>query len=520
MLSKYKNDILFIVIFFILSFFSKSLIIKDYNFPFWFDLGRDAILSREIIEEKDIKIQGPSASGTNDTVFHGVAYYYLIAPAYTFSNGDPQIAMYVVIFFSSLNVIPVYLLSKKFLKQQKYILTANLLWLFSYEAFKSMTWLSNPVLASVSLPFFFYFYWQVFFDNKKNYLPYLLLALGITQQAGILFAPWWLLIFIGLMLDWHHKKLGMWNKKIISQSLVVYLISVSTMILAQLKIVKAGILNLEQLANFADKGGGTEVGVFLFTMRLYLEKITASFLPQYAVLSLLILIIIIYFLFNKSKLDRLETIQLNKTKIYFLIFFLSPLALLGWHFRENYHSFMMLEFFAILIFVMFAEKISKEKIGQVIGYLLIGLFIFTNIKAFKNDLKNLKAEYFVPQGAYLKQMLDGIDYTYQKAAGQEFTVSTMTNPYGYNTTWAYLYGWYGRKKYNYVPKFYGPDQKGIFGDKMMENAEKPAKIHFSIREPKEGMPLYLYEMFDRDQENIATSEIKKFGTLDLREHIK
>ena len=248
-----KKTILIIFLFWLLSTLIRSYGVRNYNFPYWFDLGRDAIVSREIIENKDIKIQGPSASGTDDTIYHGVMFYYLIGPLYTLFQGDPQYVMYAVIAFSSLGIIPFYLLTLSITKKEKIANIAAILYIFSHEMFKGATWLSNPVIATVSLPFFFYFFWQIFFEKNRKLLPWLLLSLAVTHQAGILYAPWWLLIFIGFFIEYKENTIKKWKLSTIIYSAIAYTLGVSTMILTQLKLMAAGIFTLESLSNFSAK---------------------------------------------------------------------------------------------------------------------------------------------------------------------------------------------------------------------------------------------------------------------------
>src|SRR3989344_7337678 len=101
----------------ILAIYVLSVVIRIWSvsgghFQFWFDVGRDAIISREILENGDLKIQGPTASGTDDSVYHGVLYYYLIGPLFTLFQGDPQWVLYAVIVLSSTAIFPVYALAK------------------------------------------------------------------------------------------------------------------------------------------------------------------------------------------------------------------------------------------------------------------------------------------------------------------------------------------------------------------------------------------------------------------------
>jgi len=164
-------------------------------------------------------------------------------------------------------------------------------------------------------------------------------------------------------------------------------------------------------------------------------------------------------------------------------------------------------------------RVPKFKAGKIIAVAIIIAFIFSNLSAYKLDSNNKIGEYFVPQGAYLKELLQVVDYTYKTANGKDFSISTMTNPYRYNSLWAYLYSWYGKSKYGYLPSWYGNDQTGIFGANLLAKTETAKPVHFSIREPHEGMPIWLYQEFEGEQNNVATPAATTFfGTVEVKEH--
>lgn len=506
-----KNSLLILILLWTSATLIRSYAVSNYNFPYWFDLGRDAIISREIIENNDLKIQGPSASGTNDTVFHGVLYYYFIGPLYTIFNGDPQKVLYIVIALSSSGVVPFYLLSKSITKSKKVAILSSIFYIFSFELFKVTTWLSNPVIASASLPTFFYLYWLVFFEKKRKYLPPLLLSLAITHQAAILFAPWWILIFIGFLIEYNDKNIKKWSIKNIFLSLFSYLIGVSTMILTQIKLWRAGIFSVSSLSSFSHIEQINSMKSINTILIQYYSKIIDSIVPSMPIFSLILFIFLIIYAYKKMSF---------KVNTYLLLIVFSPLLLLSWHSRISYHSLMTLEFFIYLLFAVLIKNICKIKAGKIISTLLIMLFIFSNLSAYKQANEYKLSEYFVPQGAYLSDLIDVIDYTYVQANGENFSISTITNPYGYNTLWAYLYSWYGENTYGYTPEWYGPDQTGLFGDTLLNRTTSPKNLHFSIREPHEGMPIWLYENFDHEQSLVASPSAKLlFGTIDVKKHI-
>jgi hypothetical protein len=79
-----------------------------------------------------------------------------------------------------------------------------------------------------------------------------------------------------------------------------------------------------------------------------------------------------------------------------------------------------------------------------------------------------------------------VDYTYKASENKQFTINTITNPLYINTTWAYLYEFYGQSKYKYLPFWGGRDQNGNLGNLPLTN--KPTNIRYLIIEPTTGIP--------------------------------
>jgi len=505
-----KRTLFELIFLFLLCFTIRVLATRGAQFPFWFDSGRDAIISRAIIERGDLKIQGPSASGTGDSVFHGVLYYYLIGPLYTVFAGNPLAVLKVMIGFSSLAVVPVYFLSYHLSKNRKIAFLAGLFFCFSLEAFRSGTWLSNPIIATLTLPTFFYLFYLVFFEHQRKLLPLLTLLLALTQQAAILFAPWWGIVGLGFFLDFQKKQLSKWCVKTIILAIISYLLGVFTMILAQLKVYFAGVFTLRSLAEYASWSGADDNRIISETWSLFLQKIVNSFAPTLPILAIFLAIVTL--LFVKNKLSKNQRWML-------LIISTSPLWLLSWHFRNMYHTLISLEVVVVICLAWLTFVLWQKKATKCLAIGLFVIFVLTNYRGYQVELQAKKSKYFVPQGAYLKDLLDAIDYSYSQAQGKPFSISTITNPYGFNSLWAYLYSWYGQKNYGYKPFYFGPDQIGIFGGDLLTLTDRPSDLHFSIWEPDQGMPRHLYDMFERDQAKISTaSATVHFGSLRVDFH--
>ncbi|MEN8253082.1 MAG: hypothetical protein ABFQ62_01755 [Patescibacteria group bacterium] len=505
-----KNPIIFLLILYFLAVSIRLYVVKDYNFPFWFDNGRDAMVSREILEKADLKVQGPTASGTGDAVYHGVFYYYLIGPLYSIFAGDPQSVLNTLIIFSSLAIFAVYGLSFDLTHKKSTALLAAFFYVFSFDAIRANTWFSNPIIASVSIPFLFYLLHLIFFKKNKNkyLLPSLAFVLALTHQSAILFVTLWGVVAVAFFYAAQNKKfLKNFSLKNIFTSLIVYLLGISSMLLAQFKAFRAGIFNLSSIGASVNSVGNN-FDIIWGTVKLIILKLSQVIFPSLPILSLILITILIIFIiktFSKSK------------QIFLLLVVSSPLFLLSWRYYNMYHSFFGLEALAVIVLAIFIFNLSKFRYHRFLQIGIITLFLFSNISALKLESEQRATLYYLPQGAYLKDQLDLIDKSYQLAEGQDFSISSVTNPYGYNSLWSYLYSWYGQEKYDYTPKFYGPKQAGLFGEDLLEEADAPSETHFSIHEPTEGIPVWLRSEFQQDQTREIGELINesKFGTMKL-----
>jgi len=148
----------------------RWFLIENGNILFWYDQARDAIVSQEIINNLDLKIQGPSASGTNDSVHHGVLYYYLIAPLYAIFKGNPIMVSFSLGLLSLLTIWPITWLTWRFTKSKIMALAAATLYALSVESSQTGTWLSNPMISIISVPFSFSFSGACF--GTRNLMSY------------------------------------------------------------------------------------------------------------------------------------------------------------------------------------------------------------------------------------------------------------------------------------------------------------------------------------------------------------
>jgi hypothetical protein len=87
-----------------------------------------------------------------------------------------------------------------------------------------------------------------------------------------------------------------------------------------------------------------------------------------------------------------------------------------------------------------------------------------------------------------------------------------------NTTWAYLYHYYGYKKYGYVPTFYGNDPVGSLGADVVKKSAGKDEIKFFIVEPLKGIPGNITDSeFEKEKGNTTLIKEYNYGQIRLQQ---
>lgn len=483
-------------------------LVKDGNVLFWFDQARDALTARDMYTNLDLKIQGPSASGTSDSVHHGVLYYYLIAPLYWLFSGNPISVSIILGWLSLLTIWPISWLTYRFTKSKLATATAVIFFIFSLEASQSGTWLSNPTIAITSVPFFFFFLWRVFWEKRTQELPWLALALAISNQAVI----YTIYLFGALAATWlyfgHQRASAKFTKKQLFWAGVVYLLGTFSMVLNQLLLMYRGIFDPLAIGVQLNNNNVSLMELVSMLTKVYLSNLHWALFPTKPMLSFLIPISLLFISWSKLKPNQ---------RAFFVIWLTAPLWILGIQVRNSYHTLLgIMPAMYILIPVLLYQLKDKLKI-RVLTTMIVIIFIISNLQQFSVSRATSQHVAAIQLGTALQDKLALIDYTYQTADGEPFSISSFASPYLYNTTWSYLYSWYGQQEYGYVPVFWGADQTGMYGEAELAATNQPLSIHFALLEPSEGILPELRNDFLIEQ-NYSTVllEKKTFGTMEVQ----
>src|SRR3990167_2344087 len=153
---------------------------------FGYDQARDAFASIGIFGDDPIKIQGPTTDIKG--LFHGPLYWYLTAPFYFFSGGDPLAARLILVMINVLSIFFIFHFSKELFKNTTMALISAFLFAVSFEAVQYSRWLSNPPPALLTIAIFYYGLWLSL--QKKSIgigLMFLGLALSVQFQFFLVY---------------------------------------------------------------------------------------------------------------------------------------------------------------------------------------------------------------------------------------------------------------------------------------------------------------------------------------------
>lgn len=499
-----KHNKLILIFIFILSITIRFWFLPNANINFGFDQARDAFVAKEIIDG-DIKIQGP-ATNSIPGLHQGVLFYYLVTPAFYFGGGSPIIATYFMALLNAITVLPVFYLT--YLLTKKYVpaFIAAILFTTSFDALVFSSFLSNVSPAILFIPIMLT---GLYLWIKKNKFGPIITGVfwGLSVQCEVAFCFYLLPIIF-----WLYK----YRKNISIKSILIaslsFILAVSTMILCELKFSFPAVKSLAYL--LSGKDGvvqGAQFGEFLLAFINQSGTRIANLIFPFNVAlgALLGFSAIVYSFIDK----KLKSTDFNWSLFLVTFIFAALPALPFGGSTSPYIMIGTLPLMAVFLSIFLWKTFNRNRVVILIIVLLIS---FLGVSKFVIKNRSDDPDYFTKDYLISKE-LQIIDYTYEKAEGKPFSISTLTMPLYVNTLWSYLYNWYGMEKYGYLPAWRGKDQVGLPGNNLVK-ADNSITKHFFITEPATGIPSMWIEYAYGDQDSVSkVIDQKKIGNMTVEE---
>lgn len=481
---------------FVAGYFLRIVYLSHNTLTFGYDQARDAIMSQQIVSG-DIKIQGPPSSTPG--LFHGVFYYYLLAPFYALGHGSPIVTAYFLALINSLTILVVFFLGSKASKNIWVGIVASFLFAISFESTQYATWLSNPTVAVLTVPLIYLGLWM------RN--PVIAaIGLGLSIQSEI-FLSYHIVPFI----------IWLWvSKKNIEKKQIVIFFSVlaiilSTFVLSEIKFGFTGISGTKALLlnSDANLAYAKSIGDYLILYLNQIGRIFAfnSYPGNIGYGGIFVIVLAIYSLIKKDLFgtflsiwlfSHLSVVTVGGVSTPFLMVGIGPAVslMIGYYLVKWWNK--------------------KYKIAAIF---VIVLLTYGNLSFILKENSKASTLFSIQKDMVLSKQLEAIDFTYKEAKGEMFSTNSLTSPLWIDIVWTYLYKWYGAKTYGYIPEWNGKDQIGQIDS--LPKVSKSTKLYFLILEPMDGIPTrYLGEAI-QEEDSVSTLVLEKdFGQIRVQKRLK
>lgn len=191
--AKYKVQLILALIL-VTHIFLRFYLLKEKSNLTW-DQVDSAWAAKSIIVDKHFLINGPVAKG-NSGIYMGPIYFYLITIFYFFTNLDPIASPIFQGVLSILNLLVVYIVTKK-LFGEKVAIIASIINTFSLVVMNSDRVQSGYYLiVPISYVIFYLLYKAI--TSKAKYIPYLAIAVGLSFHVDFTSVFYPMLVFLTL----------------------------------------------------------------------------------------------------------------------------------------------------------------------------------------------------------------------------------------------------------------------------------------------------------------------------------
>lgn len=452
----------------------------DY-FIWSYDQARDAAISESMIRDNNIVLRGPQTEFPGLT--HGPLIYWMLAPWYYLSQGDPNLPGLFMILLNLSGIIPVCILARKLTKSSIAAVFAGLMYAFSYEQNEYSRFISN---VSISIPFLSWFFlgmWDLFSSPKSSTKSLILagISLGLAVQGEFFLIYWgfWVtLYFIS-------------QKKPFTQWLMIVgggIIGILPMILAEIKFHFLGVRIF--FTEFAASHTVSPIQA-MDALIDYLNHL--AFVAQNSLLGttrpMAFFALIILFLYVKYLIKK----NIYRRELVFLCLLFFAHSLL-FTFKYVQAVFLDLGVGVLLIsitsVVLNHLKATQRPLVLICLLTILGSQMFLHMRTVRQQTP-FELYNFIQEGILFRQKIEVAKKSAELARTlsplEPFTFASLGTPYEVRTVWSSIWSQIDRRDIPSPNGWHGKVAHGYPNESILPKIDAPGKAHILIIEPSQNL---------------------------------
>lgn len=485
-----------ILLILILGIIYKLIMTSGGNFIFQIDSARDMIDVREMVVLGKPRLTGPNTS--IEGVFNGPLWYYLLSVPFIVSGGHPYSPVILQIIFWAVGG---YFLLKIVSKWSNLlVIPIGLLWVASDYINLTTVYAFNPSPIALLTPLFIFLAYKYIETNKLIFaiLTFLMggLFFNLEMNFGI-FIP--LIIFCSILFS---KRIYLLRSTQFWVGAALFLICLLPQIIFDLRhqflITKSFNAHLQREVkpiNFSNRIIDVATSFYnTFKPTILNRKLLSQLLIIFSIP------VLIKFL-KQNKKNTIVIICLCYIFIPFIAFLFLPVTINPWHLGGPMAASIILVGF--IINNLWGFNLFGKMISLTLTLIIIFFSLFNIFKFFLHDINITNQD-----PSLFKNEISAIDYIYKYADGKNFKVYVYL-PSVYDYPYQYLFWWYGKTQYGYIPEeyAYSPNKPQYISNKerFSENVlglDSPGLV-FLIKEPDRIQMRQAWENDFKDMEFIS-----------------
>ncbi len=400
----------------------RLLLTSNGNFLFNMDNARDMVDVREMVVLGKPRLTGPNSA--IEGLFNGPAWYYFLAVPFVISGGDPyasilmEIALWAIGGFFLLKLVSRW--------GNLLVISIGAIWVASNYVVLTNLYAFNPNPVILLTPLFIYLLVEYLQKGKRIFiiLAWFLAGLFFNFEMNFgIFMP--IIILASVILT---KNIHFLKQKWFWVGVGVFIFTLLPQLIFDLR--HEFLMSKAILKHLGESGSLNILTRFQIIFKTFYDSFSATMM-NHKLFSGIILASLLFVL----KKDPVVIVSLSLILVPFLGYLILPVTVNSWHLGAEMAAGIILVGFLIKRFSFFSIFIIFFALSNMVNFFLHDL-----------GKPNMDPSLF-------KNEIAAIDYVYKYADGKNFKAYAYL-PSVYDYPYQYLFWWYGKKKYDYIPGEY------------------------------------------------------------------